>query len=271
MKISVLMDNIGQGDFCGEWGLAIHIAGQGGNILLDTGASGAFLQNAALLRIDAGKVDFGVLSHAHYDHANGLEDFFAANERAPFYLRSCCGENCYSEKETGLEYIGIKEGWLEKYRARLKGVEKAMSPAEGVRILPHTTEGLAELGRRAKMFVKEDGALRDDDFAHEQTLVVEAESGLVIFNSCSHGGADNIINEVKAAYPGRRVYAYIGGLHLFRSSADEVRALAERMLETGIERVITGHCTGEEAFAVLREVMGERVEQMYAGMELEID
>ena len=108
-----------------------------------------------------------------------------------------------------------------------------------------------------------------DDFAHEQSLVFDTPNGLVIFNSCSHGGADNIINEVAATFPTKEIWAYVGGLHLYKSSESDVRALAKRMKETGIRKVVTGHCTGEEAFQILKEELGDVVEQMYTGMEME--
>ena len=46
-------------------------------ILLDSGASPLFIQNAAALGIDLSRVNLAVLSHAHYDHANGFEAFWS--------------------------------------------------------------------------------------------------------------------------------------------------------------------------------------------------
>ena len=40
--------------------------------------------------------------------------------------------------------------------------------------------------------------------------------------------------------------------------------------ETGITKIITGHCTGDEAFAILKEELGDVIEQMYTGMEIEL-
>lgn len=46
--------------------------------------------------------------------------------------------------------------------------------------------------------------LKHDDFHHEQSLVFDTDDGLVILNSCSHGGIDNIVKEVKATFEGKK-------------------------------------------------------------------
>ena len=56
--------------------------------------------------------------------------------------------------------------------------------------------------------------LAPDDFAHEQTMVVVHGEELAVFSSCSHAGADTVVEEVKAAFPGKSVRAFFGGFHL---------------------------------------------------------
>ena len=46
MKARVLVDNIGFDNMKGEWGLSIYIETDDKKILLDTGASSLFVQNA---------------------------------------------------------------------------------------------------------------------------------------------------------------------------------------------------------------------------------
>lgn len=60
---------------------------------------------------------------------------------------------------------------------------------------------------------EEEWPVEADDFSHEQSLVLDTKEGLVIFNSCSHGGADVIIREAEAAFPGKQIYGLIGGFH----------------------------------------------------------
>jgi len=62
----------------------------------------------------------------------------------------------------------------------------------------------------------------------------------------------------------------VGGLHLFRSSPQEVTDFARRVKETGIECLVTGHCTGENAMKILKDHLDDRVVQMYSGLTIEI-
>ena len=72
MHITVLSDNNGTEALAGEWGLSILIEHGGLRILLDAGSSDLALKNAAALGKDLQNLDFAVLSHAHYDHADGF-------------------------------------------------------------------------------------------------------------------------------------------------------------------------------------------------------
>ncbi len=176
MRMTVLIDNRETETMAGEWGLSIHIAFGGRSFLLDCGTSGAFADNAEKLGIDLNGVDFGILSHAHYDHSDGWDAFFARNEKAKFYLRPC-GENCYSLKPTGLDYIGIRKGSLEAHRERLEYVSGEMELSPGVWLLPHSDPGVEQAGRRAKMFVQENGELVPEKFSHEQSLIFARKRG----------------------------------------------------------------------------------------------
>lgn len=269
MIAKILIDNNTKNELCPEWGLAVWIEHDGHVILLDTGASGKFAENAKALGLDLSRVECGVLSHAHFDHSDGLDAFFEVNKTASFYLRKGAKENCYSSRKYYLKYIGIKKGLLEKYKDRIVYADGDLELMPGVTLMPHKTPELKRVGKKAGMYVRRGLLWHPDDFAHEQSLVVETEKGLVVFNSCSHGGADNIIRETEKTWPGKKIYALVGGLHLFRSSDEEVRAVADRVKKLGIEKIYTGHCTGARAMEILKEELGEVVEQIYTGMEIE--
>ena len=271
MKITVISDNIGSGDLKGEWGLSFYIEYEGKRLLLDTGGSGLFLANAEKLGIDLSSVDAAILSHAHYDHSLGMEAFFGTNDKAVFFLSPAAKENCYAGWRFLSRYIGLPKGVLSEYASRIRQPEGIVEILPEVFIVPHSTPGLKRTGRAAHMYLKK-GFLnyRVDDFSHEQSLVFRTGDGLVIFNSCSHSGADIVMDEVVRAFPGERVKAYLGGLHLFRMDESEVRDMARKIRDTGIRRVITGHCTGDMAFAVLKSCLGESMDQFHCGMVIDL-
>ncbi|SEF98938.1 7,8-dihydropterin-6-yl-methyl-4-(beta-D-ribofuranosyl)aminobenzene 5'-phosphate synthase [Eubacterium ruminantium] len=275
-RISVLADNKESGEYCGEHGLSLYIEYGSRKILLDAGRSSLFYENAEKMGIDLTRVDDAVLSHSHYDHADGFEKFLEINKKARLYMRKEAGEIYYSQHDDGMKYIGPKKGMLEKYKNRIVYVTDDVTTlgSWSVILLPHTTDGLAEIGDKAKLYKMMDGRLQPDDFKHEQTLVLETEKGLVIINSCSHAGAANIIKEVMKYYDGytvkRKVYAYIGGFHLFKSSDEDIIEFAETLKEVDCRRIITGHCTGDHAYEMLKAELGDRVEQMRSGMVIEL-
>ncbi|NLG02717.1 MAG: MBL fold metallo-hydrolase [Clostridia bacterium] len=264
MKAIVVVDNIGLNGISGEWGLCIYIEYNGKKILLDTGASNLFVSNAKALNIKLNEIDYAVLSHAHYDHANGMETFFNENNHAKFYIQDTTAENCYFKYGLIRKYIGIPKGILESYPERFAVVSGKMQIEEGIYLIPHSTSNLEMIGKREKMYRK-DGKWFPDNFSHEQSLVFETEKGLVIFNCCSHGGVVNIINEVGEAFPDQNVYAFIGGFHIYNKSKAEIKSLAQKIRETGISYVCTGHCSGKKGYEILHEELGDMVHQLKVG------
>lgn len=270
MKVTVLSDNIGCGSLGGEWGLSFYIESGGRRYLLDTGGSDLFFANAAKLGIDISDVDCAVLSHAHYDHSRGMEAFFRNNTKASFFVSPNARENCYGGVGFLGRYIGMPKGVLAAYGDRIRTPQGVAEIDRNVFVVPHSTDGLSRIGRKAHLYVRRGWRYLPDDFSHEQSLVFRTDGGLVIFNSCSHSGADVVMEEVGRAFPGEMVKAYLGGLHLFRMNEDEVREIAGKIQKAGISRVITGHCTGDKPFAVLKSCLGDAVDQFHCGMVIDL-
>ena len=268
-KITVIVDNISAEGIEGEWGLSLVVERDGKKILVDAGQSNLFLDNMKKLGIDVGDIDYAVLSHAHYDHANGMPAFFMNNKKATLYVRDCVAADCYAKKGFFRKYIGIPKKMLKDFPDRIEKVSGDYKVTDGVYLIPHKTAGLGELGKNELMFRRVNRRWVVDDFSHEQSLVVDTDKGLVIINSCSHGGAANIINEVQSTFPDKHVYGLIGGFHLFNKREETIRDLAGKIRDTGIEYVCTGHCTKNRAYGILKEELGDMAEQMSVGFRVE--
>lgn len=272
MKIITLIENQGPEELVKEHGLSFFIEYNGKKYLLDSGSTPAFMENALALGVDLRAVDKAILSHAHYDHAGGFDAFLSYNTRASLYIRSGSSENCFRMTRNGEKYIGIQAGFLDKWKERIQFVEGDYCLDEGVYLIPHKKDGRKERGERAHMFLRTPGGEVTDTFEHEQSLVFVTEKGLVIFNSCSHAGIIEIVQEVKETLKGQRVYAVFGGFHLMKGSPDklaytkeETEALGTCLMNEHISYVYTGHCSGTLGYSILKEVMGDQIHYLHTG------
>src|SRR5512146_3177172 len=89
MEIRILIENRlpdAADRLIAEHGLSVYIRFGTRHILMDTGRTGNFADNAARMGVDLSKIDFAVLSHGHFDHGGGLGRFFEENASAPVYM-----------------------------------------------------------------------------------------------------------------------------------------------------------------------------------------
>lgn len=276
MKITVLMENTAP-EGCGltpEHGLSLYIEHRGRKLLLDAGSSGKFADNAQALGIDLSAVEAAALSHGHYDHADGLRRFFRLNSRAKVYVRPGADGPHFSMGKDGPYFIGIHRDICTQFRDRFEAVEGLYELTEGAWLVPDLVRETS--GRSDGLLYKrgEDDFI-PDDFRHEQSLVLEGEKGLVVLNSCSHGGIVNIVRGVQDQLPGKKVYAVVGGLHMaakgqgaLNCTPEYVFRVADALKELGVEEIHTGHCTGETALGLLRERFGPGCRALAAGQVL---
>lgn len=276
MKIVVLVENTTKSDLKSEHGLSFFIEFQGKNYLLDAGTTELFLENARALTIPIENVNNCILSHGHYDHSGGFRRYLEENKKAFVYAMETAKEKYYSGSGE-LHYIGIPKEILEKQGDRFCYIKEVTKIKENVYLIPHATEELQKIGERAKLYVKKGEQYIPDDFSHELSLVFDTKKGLVIFNSCSHGGIQNIIKEVEQVFPKKQIYAFLGGLHMkgrkngeeiCTFSEEEIQQLVEQICEVGLQYLYTGHCTGQIAMQLLKKYAGDKVQELFTGQTI---
>ena len=244
MKVIVLIENTSKCSLCAEHGLSVYIEYNGMKYLLDAG---------------------------------GFETFFKKNEKAPVYLQDTSAENCYYRPDNTDKYIGIPTHLLETYKKRFQYIDHVCEVEKGVWLIPHFTKDLEEMGRRACMYRKIGEEYVPDDFAHEQSLIFKTPKGLILLNSCSHGGIVNIVKEVQMALGNQKVYAVIGGFHMMKLSGldtlaipeSEVIDVASQLQNLGVEEIYTGHCTGTIAYGLLKKELNEKIHELSTGTTIE--
>ena len=111
-----------------------------------------------------------------------------------------------------------------------------------------------------------------DDFRHEHFLVVHEGSSNVLLSGCAHNGILSILDAYEEKY-GVHPDAVISGFHLMKKSgytADEVAEIREIAEELRRYRTkfYTCHCTGIEAYEVMRAIMGGQLTYVHSGDEI---
>ncbi len=277
IKVTVLIENTSETDLIAEHGLSFLIEHKGKNILLDAGSTDAFYDNACKLGVDMNKIDFCVLSHGHYDHSGGFQVIFNNHRGYQVYAQSTA-KNKYYSGAGGMHEIGIPEAVLT-YEDRFCFVDGFYHLAEGMYLVPHSVKGLEQIGEKARLYQQSGEQILPDNFSHEQSLVFDTDKGFVVFNSCSHGGVENIIHEVKVTCGDKPIYAYVGGLHMkgrkngeeiCAFSDEEVEALCHVIQREQIKYIYTGHCTGLPGLSKMKECLGDVVVGVTTGMRFTI-
>lgn len=272
MKVTVLIENTGEAPLVAEHGLSFYITFEGKNYLLDAGQSGAFMDNAKLLGVDLDMADKTILSHGHYDHADGFVRYLEQYPERKIYAQPGIFESYYSGSKDKMHYIGLHESLLRE-KEKFIMAEKYMKLNENVYLI--ADKGSITPGK--KLYRKTDDGYVHDDFYHEQSLVFDTEKGLVIFNSCSHTGLVPIVENIEQIFH-KPVYAFLGGLHMKSVkhgvegtdfSNEELEKIADFAL-SHIQYVYTGHCTGSVAMNILKSFMLDRLLLIYTGCTIEL-
>ncbi len=270
MKIvNLIEDTVGDSGCRAEHGLSFYIETEGHRLLLDTGATDAFIENAAQKGIDLSAVDTVVLSHGHYDHTGGLLAFVEINPSAAIYIHKNAVGAFYNCRHTPQKYIGMDPRiadlpqviWVDG-DLKIDDELSIFTNARGRRLWPRGNEVLKK--RVGDEYVQ-------DEFDHEQYLVVNEGERRVLLSGCAHNGILNILDTYRELYGGAPSHV-ISGFHTMKpeySDADDslVAQIASELFDTDTV-YFSGHCTGEHPLEILKRIMKNKLVTLHSGDEI---
>ena len=297
MRIINLVENTEGASGCGvEHGLCFYIETEKHKLLMDTGQTGLLLENAEKLGIDLTKVDTVVLSHGHYDHGGGILPFAKINPTAKIYVpEKAFGEYYSMNKDGEPHYIGLAKEIQElpqvvkvsakasleaKPEAKPEASEEAKA-ADGIyriddelalfsgigseHVIPSTNQRLKK--KTADGFVQ-------DDFAHEQCLVISEGVKKVLLSGCAHHGILNIMDRYCELF-GEEPDFVISGFHMMKKhnySDEDINMIIDTALALRQYKTVfyTGHCTGVEPYNAMKKLMGDQLHYVHSGDEIRI-
>jgi 7,8-dihydropterin-6-yl-methyl-4-(beta-D-ribofuranosyl)aminobenzene 5'-phosphate synthase len=270
VKISILMENqAGKSSvdkiFVAQHGLSLFVEAKK-RILFDAGASGMFMHNADLLGIDLQSADVIILSHGHWDHADGLQSLLPAGMKKQLVAHPQIFVDRH--RQTG-EYNGV--GFTEQEAAERFELILTKDPYH----LDDHIYFLGEIPRvndfeaKQTTFYYLDGSDKRPDFVMDDSaLAIRTHKGLVIVSGCSHAGICNIIEYAKKVCAENRVNTVLGGFHLLDDSEQLERTIAY-FLKNPVDQLYPMHCTGIPALSRFHKEFG--VKKLGAGDIIVID
>lgn len=114
----------------------------------------------------------------------------------------------------------------------------------------------------------------EDDFTHEQCLVITQNGKRWLLSGCAHNGILNILDRYKELFGGEPDYV-ISGFHMMKPDAEHTEEEKAVIIQTAQELsqmktvFYSGHCTGIPAFELMKEIMGEQLIALHSGKQIQ--
>jgi 7,8-dihydropterin-6-yl-methyl-4-(beta-D-ribofuranosyl)aminobenzene 5'-phosphate synthase len=224
MKITILCENntsaiCAEKNILSEWGFSAFLQTKTTNILFDTGKTDVYKNNAEILGIDLDKTDFIVLSHHHFDHAKGLTL-----------------HNFKTQKK-----LIIHPQILEKIPAedskKFKNDFEIITSTTPLEFSPNIFY-LGEIPRKNNF---EQGTHKGEEMLDDSAIAIKSKNGLIVLTGCSHSGICNICEYAKEITE-QKLYAVIGGFHLFKKNQKTVDKTIKYFKKENPDLLYPMHC-----------------------------
>jgi 7,8-dihydropterin-6-yl-methyl-4-(beta-D-ribofuranosyl)aminobenzene 5'-phosphate synthase len=241
-------------------------------ILFDSGPEDrVFEQNVSRLGVDLGPVEAMVLSHGHWDHAgamlralqlvrdrNGGRDVLCCMHPDMFHRRALKrpdGSFLPAEDVPSVDALTAYGG-------------RVVSTREPQTIAGDTVFVSGEIPRKSGFEPGLPGQHRrtadgtgwepDELVIDERFIAVNVRGkGLIVLTACSHAGVINVLTHARACFPGAKLHAVLGGLHLSGLNERIIPQTVAGLRDFDLDVIAAGHCTGWRAMTALSNEFGD--------------
>jgi 7,8-dihydropterin-6-yl-methyl-4-(beta-D-ribofuranosyl)aminobenzene 5'-phosphate synthase len=263
-QITVLYDAFGKtSTMRKDWGFSALIEYGGKRILFDTGNNAeVFAHNVEAKGIDLMQLDFAVVSHRHGDHTSGLNHLLKVN----------LAVKIYAPQENFGMFGAALPGTFYRRNDALPSEMRYFDgrPPETLRFgSPWPESNFTWITKTTEVapgfhLILLNGTWGVDLEVKEISLAIDTPDGIVLIVGCSHPTVERIVEATKSA-TNRPIHLVLGGTHLLPAKDDQINSTAVSLRDNwSVSYIAPVHCTGEPAFAILKETFGDHY--IYAGL-----
>jgi len=278
MKITVICENsvsipVPKG-LRAEHGLSFLLEGKN-NILFDTGQF-TLVDNLKRFGKDLQMIDKIILSHGHYDHTGGLEDFLKErDEPISVFLHQAAFQEKVAVGEVLGKKIEIPIGF-PKNRKKYENLGANFHFVKGYTQLEDNLFTISEIERPAdwessdlRLKIKEAGQVKDDFFTDDLSILLETDSGPVVLLGCAHAGLVEILDDLSEKSGHQEFQAVLGGTHLHSASEDYLHKAVDTLKKYQVKMIAPNHCTGFKAASFLAQNFPKEFREASVGQVFE--
>lgn len=277
MRITILCENlVGRLVGFGEHGFSAFIETDKGNYLFDTGSGRSIVPNSLVLNKDLKSIRKVFLSHGHYDHTGGLPEVLKLKGKVDVYAHPHVFlDRIAVLKEEDREikrFIGIlyKERYLESLGANFVFNTDFTEVEKGLFLTGEVPRQTNFEKPDPRLFSEMGGAMTNDLFLDDQSLILDTDKGIVLILGCAHSGMINIINHVINKMGKEKFHSILGGTHLDFLTSEQLEESIKSLKRMEIGKIGVSHCTGMRAAFRLQQEFGDRFFYGCVGSVLEV-
>ena len=250
MKITFLCENTlgyeARRDCLAEWGFSAFIQRKDASILFDAGHTDVYKRNAKALGVNLSDTDFVVLSHYHWDHTGGLRF------------------HDFKTKKKLIIHPQILEKMPKEESDKIKGDFDLILQTKPLEF----SKNVFYLGEIPRENDFEKGTFKGDKMLDDSALAIKTEKGLIVIAGCSHSGICNICEYAKKVI-GQKLYAVIGGFHLFEDDQKAADGAIEYFKMEKPVFLYPMHCVDFSVLAKFYSAFG--IKKLSTGDKLELE
>jgi 7,8-dihydropterin-6-yl-methyl-4-(beta-D-ribofuranosyl)aminobenzene 5'-phosphate synthase len=276
-RITILCENlVGRLVGSGEHGFSAFIETGKSNYLFDTGSGRSIVPNSLALNKDLKSIRKIFLSHGHYDHTGGLSEVLKLKGKVDVHSHPHVFLDRFAVlKEEGREikrFIGIhyKRSYLESLGANFVFNTDFTEVEKGLFLTGEVPRQTDFEKPDPRLFSEMDGAMTNDRFLDDQSLILDTDRGIVLILGCAHSGMINIIQHVVNKMGKEKFHAILGGTHLDFLTPEQLEESIKSLKRMEIGKIGVSHCTGMKAAFRLQQEFGDRFFYGCVGSVLEI-